>query len=298
MKLIKPSYEIIPQAPGLEGIYKQIELAGRVCYKSEDKITEDSAKDFTDRMIKSGHLAMCEHGTVYLHIKFNSKQDYFNSDLVLKYHENPYSKIIRKRDIDNDILGKQHAYITTNYRVLIENNWLDDLKYLCEPTEYHEKRVTVKFITDIGCGREILRHRVFSFANESTRYCNYSKGKFNNELTFIIPSWSIIKNGNYDPFIIFSNKNTLTSQESCLLLYLKRVEEQYMLFVENDFKPQEARAILPLCTKSELVVTGFVSDWKHFFDLRTDIAKTGKPHPDLLQVTNPLYEEFIKLKLI
>jgi thymidylate synthase (FAD) len=97
---------------------------------------------------------------------------------------------------------------------------------------------------------------------------------------------------------IFSNRNILTPQESCLLLYLKKVEEQYMLFVENDFKPQEARAILPLCTKSELVVTGFVSDWKHFFDLRTNIAKTGKPHPDLLQVTNPLYEEFIKLKLI
>ena len=148
MKLIKPSYEIIPQAPGLEGIYKQIELAGRVCYKSEDKITENSAKDFTDRMIKSGHNAMLEHGTVYLHVKFNSKQDYFNSDLVLKYHENPYSKIIRKRDIDNDILGKQHAYITTNYRVLIENNWLDAIVQLPNDSFYNTGIATYVWVID------------------------------------------------------------------------------------------------------------------------------------------------------
>ena len=289
MKLIEPSYEIIPQTSGLEGIYKQIELAGRVCYKSEDKITEDSAKDFTDRMIKSGHLAMCEHGTVYLTIPFKYDSAPHTANRAYGYVTNDYSKV---KTYDNSL------YITTNLRVLVENSWLEDLKYLCEPTKYHEKRVTVKFITDIGCGREILRHRVFSFANESTRYCNYSKGKFNNELTYIIPSWSNIKKDNYDVLTIFSNKNTLTPQESCLLLYLKEVEKQYMLFVKNDFKPQEARAILPLCTKSELVVTGFVSDWKHFFDLRTDIAKTGKPHPDLLQVTNPLYEEFINLKLI
>ena len=287
MKLIKPSYKIIPQAPGLEGIYKQIELAGRVCYKSEDKITEDSAKDFTERMIKSGHLAMCEHGTVYLEIP--EEKDY---DLGEFFIDNKYSKTCY-----HDGLG--YYFITTNLRVLVENGLLSSLKYLCEPKKYHEKRVTVKFITDIGCGREILRHRAFSFANESTRYCNYSKGKFNNELTYIIPSWSTMKSDNYDDTsIIVSNKNTLIPQESCLLLYLKKVEEQYMLFVENDFKPQEARAILPLCTKSELVVTGFVSDWKHFFDLRTNIAKTGKPHPDLLQVTNPLYNEFINLKLI
>ena len=280
MKLIKPSYEIIPQAPGLKGIYKQIELAGRICYKSEDKITEDSAKDFTDRMVKSGHLAMCEHGTVYLHIEFNSKQDYFNSDLVLKYHENPYSKIIRKRDIDNDILGKQHAYITTNYRVLIENNWLDDLKYLCEPTEYHEKRVTVKFNHDIGCGREILKHRVASYANESTRYCNYSKNKFGNEITCLIPHF-------------VNEENELEFEEDLAIM-----ESIYFKWIKKGYKAQDARGFLPLFTKSELIVTAFVSDWKHFFDLRTDIAKTGKPHPDLLQVTNPLYEEFTKLKLI
>ena len=252
-------------------------------------------------MVKSGHLAMCEHGTVYLSLPNGILDNLVNNNLVCKYTNNRHSICISylKKENENDIIGISKVAVTTNYRVLVENGWLSDLQYQCEPTEYHEKRITVKFITDIGCGREILRHRVFSFANESTRYCNYSKGKFNNELTYIIPSWSIIKEGNYDDtFMIFSNRNTLTSQESCLLLYLKEVEKQYMLFVENDFKPQEARAILPLCTKSELVVTGFVSDWKHFFDLRTDIAKTGKPHPDLLQITNPLYEEFKNKQLI
>jgi len=79
------------------------------------------------------------------------------------------------------------VYITTNARVIFENGWEDDLQYMCEPTEFHEKRITVKFITSIGICREILRHRHMSFLNESTRYCNYSKGKFNSELTFIIP---------------------------------------------------------------------------------------------------------------
>lgn len=79
------------------------------------------------------------------------------------------------------------AYITTNARVLIENNWLEDLQYMCEPTKYHAKRISVKFTTSIGITRELIRHRVFSFMNESTRYCNYSKGKFGSELTFVIP---------------------------------------------------------------------------------------------------------------
>ena len=77
MKLIKPSFEILEQLPGLEGMYKQIELAGRTCYKSEDKITEDSAKEFVDRMIKSGHGAMLEHGTVYLSLDMTSREQYF-----------------------------------------------------------------------------------------------------------------------------------------------------------------------------------------------------------------------------
>ena len=186
MKLIKPSYAILDQKSGLEGIYEQIELAGRTCYRSKRK-EGTTAKDFVDRMIKSGHGAMLEHGTVYL-LFSRCCYDRHDGEFIDKYIENPYSKVVYIGTDDNlveqtsgkenylgDILGTgvygNALYtITTNYRVLVENGWLDDLKYLCEPTEYHEKRVTVKFITDRGVSHEFVRHRVFSFAQESTRY--------------------------------------------------------------------------------------------------------------------------------
>ena len=160
MKLIKPNLEILEQQSGLDGIYKQIELAGRVCYKSEDKITEDSAKAFVNRMIKSGHGAMLEHGTVYLDLP-NSARDFC---AVEDYAMNKCSRLVV---IEED--GMFHNYVTTNLRVLVENDWLDDLQYICEPTEHHEKRITVKWICDRGVSHEFVRHRVFSFAMESTR---------------------------------------------------------------------------------------------------------------------------------
>lgn len=144
MKLIKPSYQILEQKPGLEGIYEMIELAGRTCYKSARK-EGTTAKDFVDRMINSKHYAMLEHGTVYLKIPFSPSTN--------KYSNNPYSK--------NIIVGLEPVcYITTNYRVLVENGWLDDLKYLCEPTEYHEKRAAVRFTTDRGVSHEFVRHKL------------------------------------------------------------------------------------------------------------------------------------------
>ena len=169
MKLIKSSFYIKEQGPGIQGIYKQIEWAGRHCYKSLDKITEDSAKPFVDRMAKSGHGAMLEHGTVYLTIPFkythiSSKHPTVLSYAVEKYRENYYSKWWLRDDVFSQL-----AFITTNYRVLVENNWLEDLQYICEPTEYHEKRITVYFILDRSIANEFVRHRVFSFAQESTR---------------------------------------------------------------------------------------------------------------------------------
>lgn len=148
MRLIKPSFEIWDQQEGLEGVYKQIERAGRVCYKSEDKITENSAKEFVDRMIKSGHGAMLEHGTVYLKAK-TKVYGGMGSETVEcpldKYAKNPYSVVTG----DNTFIPN-YLYVTTNLRVLVENKWFDDLKYQCEPTEFHEKRITVKFICDRG----------------------------------------------------------------------------------------------------------------------------------------------------
>ena len=151
MRLIKPSYKIIEQELGINGVYKMIEYAGRVCYKSENKITEGSAKPFVDRMIKSQHYAMLEHGTVYLECPENVFQKYINN----KYSRYKYIKedIQAPEEYSSSLYyhqSNEYFYVTTNLRVLVENNWLDDLKYLCEPTEYHEKRYTVKFICDRG----------------------------------------------------------------------------------------------------------------------------------------------------
>lgn len=175
MKLIKPSFEIKEQEPGLEGIYKQIEWAGRHCYKSLDKITEDSAKKFVDRMIKLGHGAVLEHGTVYLAITYNPEIEEERKH-ISKYLINPYTattcKILESEHIplSKQKLGepikvtKSIVYVTTNYRVIVENNLQDDLKYLCEPTEYHEKRYTVKFICDRGVSHEYVRHKLLCAA--------------------------------------------------------------------------------------------------------------------------------------
>ena len=294
MKLINQSFEILEQEPGLQGIYKQIELAGRTCYKSLDKITETSAEGFVNRMITSKHYAMLEHGTVYLKIRKGTyayshyvvvcepDDDFMSSSRELSYR--PYTKV----NIQDD-----YIYVTTNYRVLVENGWLDDLKYLCEPTEFHEKRVTVRFTTSNGIMREFTRHRSHSFAVESTRYCNYSKDKFNNKLTFIIPSWIEMEEGRIttDSF----GCPTIVNEETYdFLSGLGASERSYFRLINGGWKPQQAREVLPLATKCDMIMTGFVSDWQHFFRLRTSIiAETGKPHPDASALADPLYKEFI-----
>lgn len=294
MKLIKPSFEIWEQPSGLEGVYKQIERVGRICYKSEDKITEDSAKSFVDRMIKSGHGAMLEHGTVYLKV-FNVIE---NSELIDKYKSNKYSVVKEGTEVYNchgDILYGSCKCITTNYRVLVENGWLDDLKYICKPTEFHEKRITVHFVCDRGVSHEFVRHRVMSFAQESTRYCNYSKDKFGNELTFIQPCWLDDERLKlYGPYHTVIRDKSL---ESIFIASLNNAEKDYIDLIDLGWKPQEARAVLPNSLKTELVVTGFVSDWNHFFDLRAR-GTTGAPHPQAKELAEPLMKEFIARKYI
>ena len=300
MKLIKQSFEILDQQCGLEGIYKQIERAGRTCYKSEDKITENSAKEFVDRMIKSGHGAMLEHGTVYL--EFNVKdlyivgeEEYLNqqkklNNLINKYSTNKYSIVKINQYYDT-------AFITTNYRVLVENGWLDDLQYICEPTEYHEKRITVKFITDQGILREFTRHRVFSFAVESTRYCNYSKDKFSHEITFIQPNWisdEDVKNYHMDYDYFTDQDNNHIIAVNRFMSALKNAEYFYIELIKLGWKPQQARNVLPLATKCDMVMTGFVSDWKHFFALRDAVSA----HPQAQELAHSLHETFIQRGLV
>lgn len=285
MKLIKPSFEILDQQCGLEGIYKQIEIAGRTCYKSEDKITEDSAKGFVERMIKSGHGAMLEHGTVYL--KFETMKSTIHP--LDKYYHNKYSKVCTEEGLTKQT---KIVFVTTNYRVLVENSWLDDLKYICEPTEYHERRITVRFVCDRGVSHEFVRHRVFSFAQESTRYCNYSKDKFGNELTFIIPCWTNLPEQEYGDRVnpkVFNRGNT-NGVETSYVDSLRQAEYNYFNLLNQGWKPQEARAVLPNALKTELVMTGFVSDWKNFFFLRCPL----NAHPQARELAIPLSEEFIK----
>ena len=200
-----------------------------------------------------------------------------------------------------------YAYVTLNYRHIIENDWLDDLKYLCEPTEYHEKRICVKFVCDRGILAEFTRHRTFSFSAESTRYCNYSKDKFGNEVTFIIPCWMDISEGsielgNYDKTSA-RYKDGIVRQIDTIPPYtgvdfirnLCESESDYLLMLNRGWTPQQARAVLPNALKTELVMTGFVSDWKHFFDLRA-IGTTGQPHPQAKELALPLLNEFITNK--
>ena len=280
MKIQNPQYEIWMQNPGELGIYQQIERAGRVCYKSENNTTEDSAKPFVGRMIEHEHYAMLEHGTVYMTCN--------HGELPL-YASNKFSHV-------NTIDGKD--YITTNLRVMAENKTLEDLKYRTDFEKgKHELRITVHFTTQIAITREYNRHRANSMAEQSTRYCNYTKNKFGSEISINLPTW--VKGDletNDEKFVELcedvANEETNDWTPIDAWLFANQAAEfAYMKLIAMGCKPQEARVILPLDTNTELVHTAFVSDWKHFFDLRA-LGTTGAPHPDAKILAEPLYKEF------
>lgn len=301
MKLIKPSFEIIkPTGYTIDDIYKSIELAGKVCHKSENTIIEDSAKKFVDRMIKLGHGATLEFGTVYLKVpKYKIYRDgAFQFNEPTYYTRNLYYKTYCNND---------YLYITTNYRYIIENKLEHWLQFLCEPTEYHEKRICVKFICDRGILAEFTRHRKFSFMAESTRYCNYSKGKFNNEITYICPYWldynkvqelTEIANKDNKEIYRMGHDESLSMKERglCSFVYdMSNHEHGYLFQISAGWKPEQARAVLPNALKTELYMCGYVSDWEHFFELRDDKQHA---HPQAYELAHPLHEEFIKRKYI
>lgn len=287
MKLIESSVQIIEE----KDPYKMIELAGRTCYKPEDKITENSAKEFVDRMIKLGHGAMLEHGTIYLTIDGEDPN-------LSKIQSNPHTKV---NLVPYEVLTEGNytisykAYITTNLRVLVENNLKELLCYQVEPTEHHEKRITAKFICDRGVSHEFVRHRVFSFAQEITRYCDYSKDKFGNDITYIIPSWLDLPEGKYSNWdndwcdvselkLLYPEVDNLSDPANCFLQSIKNAEYYYFMLINRGWKPQQARQVLPNATKTELVMTGFESDWEHFFELRC----SGAAHPDAKKLADEL----------
>lgn len=205
MKIIKPYAEILTPINGVE-VLKLIEMVGRKCYKSEDKITDESAYKFVEMLIKRGHEAMIEH---------------YN--------------------------------------------------------------VSVLFVCDRGVSHEIVRHRIASYAQESTRYCNYSKDKYDNEVTFIEPFFwnkeSIV--GNMDKS--YCNVDWEDS--------MRYAEGQYLSLIRQGASPQEARSVLPSSLKTELVMTTNLREWRHFFKLRT----AEGAHPQMREITIPLLQEFKRL---
>jgi thymidylate synthase (FAD) len=273
MKLIQQSADIWGQPKTEIDVYKLVERAARLCYKSEDKITDDSYKRFIDMISSKGHLSPFEHGTVYLAI--TDKDPIAYRCAVDAYLENPYSKVI---------LGAQGststAFVTTNYRVLKENQWEKDLQYLCAPTEYHIKRISVHITTSIGISRELNRHRCHSICEESSRYCNYSKDKFGNELTFIIPDWVNTHCPNEE------NKGPKVADLEWSEAMMN-AEASYFLLLGEGWKPQQARSVLPLDTKTELIHTAFEDDWEQFFKLRCSSAA----HPMMQELANEIRDK-------
>lgn len=141
--------------------------------------------------------------------------------------------------------------------------------------------ISVKFIVDRGVSHELVRHRVASYAQESTRYCNYSKDKFGNELTFIKPClWEHFSDNIEDNFALGEWEAAMAD-----------AEKHYFKLIENGATPEQARTVLPNSIKTEVVMTANLREWRHFFKLRA-IGTTGKPHPQMLEVTVPLLAEF------
>lgn len=287
MKLIRPNVEIIEQAQGFDGIYEAIAQAASTCYKSGAK-TGKYARTFVGYLIKQQHNAMLEFGTVYLKIPIE--------DWNIDFHE---WELIFPSDLPWIRFGCDGKFmcITTNLRHIVEHSIGSNIttKYLVVPESLHEKRYTVKFTTSIGVAREFTRHRAFSFAQESTRYCNYSKDKFGNELTFILPSWEKLseEDANMVPRFIAMGLKMNEKGEKARPFYTSLIvaEASYLEMIKNEHTAQQAREVLPLCTKSELCMCGFESDWKHFFDLRLR-GTTGAPHPDAKYCAELLHNKF------
>jgi len=292
MEFLVAGFEIIEQEPGLAGMYKAAELPGRICYGSQDKMAPGTAEKFCNGLMKSNHGAPLEHGTVYL----KAEDEYYGNPLD-KYRDNPYSKL-------KSINGTK--YVTTNLRVLFEHDWLGDLeKYWCEPTEYHERRYQVRFQVDRFTGEEFLRHRVASFNRESTRYVLFTKEKFGGgSIKYIVPVWMLdrqdainsLKDYSISDFckcVIDFEAGVGPMDDVCAWMFaLKACEWSYCTLTNQfEWQAQQARTVLPCAINSPLIKTAFISDWKHFFDLRA-LGTTGKPHPQAFELAQPLMEEF------
>lgn len=270
MKLIKPSVEEWHCGYTLPEIWSHIAKCTRICYQSEPRNNGETDEEFVKKVILRNHsfdeiaenrdlqlklhLSVLEHGTVYLKLpKVNYVAEFYKAE--------PHSKIY----IGYIESNKPSVYITTNMRVIVEYGRINDLQYICTPTKYHYLRSSFNIITDIGVARELARHRTHSISEESTRYCNYSKDKFNNEISFIEPEWL--------------DSSDFTCKYD-YIIQLTKLELIYKKLLINGWTTQQARQILPLSTKVQTIHTAFNSDWNEFVKLRAD-ACSGSVHPNM-----------------
>lgn len=284
MKLIKQSFEILEQKDfTLKGIKQFIERCARVSYKSEDRMTDTSYEKFVGMLESRDHARPLEFGTV--HLRMSDAQ--FETVQILM--EGIYNDAwIKYNTIDTE--DEDNCYITTNYRYYLEMCkhvvWLP-IHLDKSDNPFYPRRYTVHMILDRGVMDEFRTHVGLSHLAESTRYCNYSKDKFNNEATFVIPSWcnSLIEGSKqeYSPFEI--NKDEIEFMNA-----LQNAQNSYLSLLKMGWTPQQARSVLPLGVKSELISCGFEDAWKNFFYRRD--AKDA--HPMAQEIAKPMHKEFIE----
>ena len=265
--IIEPSVQMLKQQEGISGMMIAVESAARTCYKSEDKITEGSAVKMVENLCKRGHTAMLEHATVYFtwpqgiadNIKYDIIYSRFSS---LNFDEN-------------------NTFVTTNMRVVFEaceNNLVKMLDFIrahaVAPTDNHQKRISFRIICDRGVTHELVRHRVFSFAQESTRYVKYGEKQ---PFKFIKPSW-------WDDKIV---NEQFTLEHEIFRNFCWHTAEIYEELLKLGETPQQARAVLCNAIKTEIVMTGTLQQWEAFLKLRTDKAA----HPDMQIIANMIKEQ-------
>lgn len=304
MKLIKQSFQFVNQKGfTLKNIYKHIEYCARISYKSQDKITDTSYEKFINMLKSRGHDRPLEFGTVHLKMILPDFKGFMNSLLTFGILNDIWIKFAFVGDI---------VYITTNYRY-----YLDIIKYFPnvkeyfteEDNEYYPKRYTIHMILDRGVMDEFRTHVGLSHLAESTRYVNYSKEKFGSEVTFIKPCWLNVPEGKYNHCIMVSKNSpdiriecvgsdeigkyyNIREDEGLFLNGLVQSELTYLDLINNKkWTPQQARSVLPLGIKSELISCGFEDSWSNFFYRRD--AKDA--HPMAQEIAKPMHEKFNEL---
>lgn len=309
MKLIKQSFEFINQTDfSLVGIKKHIERCARVSYKSEDKITDTSYEKFVNMLESRGHDRPLEFGTV--HLKMPEHE--FRSLIDILTSSRTYNDLWMHYKIVETWEEGYTVYVTTNYRYYkLMWNQMNTLSEYFDKTdsEYYPKRYTVHMILDRGVMDEFRTHVGLSHLAESTRYCNYSKDKFGNELTFIKSCWLNVPEGKYNHCIMVSKNSpdikiecvgsdeigkyyNIGEDEGIFLNGLIQSELTYLNLINNKkWTPQQARSVLPLGIKSELISCGFEDAWENFFKRRD----APDAHPMAQEIANPMHKEFFKL---